>query len=165
MMNRTINENIRIIIMLLAITITLLPAGCGHTSTGADKGTGTPLFDFLKDRETAAFVRKFEKSSPVAVEIASFEHYDSGKYRQSKDEETIRAVFNALSEIKVLEKTGDSGSAYYMETIQYIFRMPNDKLIKFGFHEGDLIYKGQQRYRIEGYENLRSAFWISEKTE
>ncbi|MDR0841569.1 MAG: hypothetical protein LBN26_09370 [Christensenellaceae bacterium] len=142
--------------LALLFIAALLLAGCEGKPPQSKEGV--PLFDFLKDGATASFVRNFEKSFPISVGVASFEYADSGDYRKTTDAETIRAVFSALSDIRVFEKIGDSGTAYYMETIQYIFQLPNDKQITFGFHEGDLIYKEQQRYSIEGYYNLRAAF-------
>jgi hypothetical protein len=146
--------------LLLALCLGFSLTGCqGGLESDRPVGTdeGVPLFDFLKDRDIMSFAKNFEQDFPESADIVSFEYSDAGDYQSTTDEEAIRAIFAALSEIKVFEKTGDSGTAYYMETIQYVFHLPGGKQVKFGFDDGDLIYKEQQRYRIEGYGVLRDA--------
>ena len=150
----------RIIPLVLALSFIMMLAGCSArpSSTNTHKcsfkpGTGTPLFAFLDDPEVTAFAEGFETNFPEAVSVT---HYtvDGGKPYEVADEKTIRAVFEALSDMTVLGECSES--AHTDDDLFYQFFMDDGDTIYFEF-QSDCLMIDMRLYHLEGFDALWTA--------
>lgn len=164
----------QIIYILLAVMLCVLLAGCApflNMEGNPEPGTAEPglertfrdditLFVFyMNDPEIAAFVENFETDFPVSVSVR-YQTVAGGEPVTATDEQTIRAVFDALSNMMVVDEAGGGHTDDYLD---YYFTMQDGSTVGFTFQEGMLLDDRMMRYNVKGFRELEQAFpWYSE---
>ena len=151
----------RMLPFALVLAVIMILSGCGARTGNADThkcrfkpGSGTPLFEYLDNPEVTAFAEGFETNIPTSVSVT---HYmvDGGEPYEVTDEATIRAVFEALSNMTVLGECSES--AHTDDDLFYRFFMEDGSTIYFIFQNDCLMLNGAYLYHVEGFDALWEA--------
>lgn len=159
----------RILSIIPVAILCVLLAGCApflDTEGGPEPGNGLtrmpikmPLFDFYANEPgVTAFAENFETDFPVSVTV-QYSTVAGGEPVTVTDEQTIRAVFEALSNITVLD---EAGGGHTDDELDYYFTMQDGSTVGFTFQEGMLMDDRMMCYNITGFGDLQKAFpWHS----
>lgn len=116
---------------------------------------GVPLFEYLNDSALTAFAENIETDFPVSVTV----HHNGWAGRAphtATDPETIRAVFEALRGITVLDEWPTS--AHTDDELIYTFQMADGSTIQgFAFQDGMLLDEWMGLHELTGFNELQQA--------
>lgn len=116
---------------------------------------GVPLFEYLDDPALTAFARSFETNFPVSVSVRH-DGEAGGIPVTVTDPGTIRAVFEALRQMTVLDEWPVSG--HTDDTLYYYFDMAiSEEIYGFEFQDGMLLDGGLGLHEITGFDALQRA--------
>ncbi|MDR2940185.1 MAG: hypothetical protein LBV08_07690, partial [Clostridiales bacterium] len=118
----------------------------------ADLSAGTPLFEFIGE-QGLTFAENFESGFPVSVSVV-WDSFSGGTPITSTDENVIRSVFHALSEIRVMRK---NGGMHTDDELRYWFTMTDGSSFVCTFQEGKLIFDMGALYEITGFGAVTQA--------
>lgn len=114
----------------------------------------TTLFEFIGSEKLMTFAENFEENFPVSVSVL-YQSVDGGEPYYATDEATIRAVFEALSRMVVLEEAGWGHTDDYLN---YYFEMPDGSTIGgFSFQGGKYLGPRMNLYKVSGFSELYST--------
>jgi hypothetical protein len=154
---------LRLVALISTLVMTFALGGCQGSISGEIESTEKPiarvsLFEYIGD-DAAAFAERFEEDFPVSVSVRH-DTIASGYPYEVKDEETIRAVFEALKNMVVIS---DNGSAHTDDYLIYRFTTADGDQYSFEFQQGCYLGDGGGRLLgVEGFGALEAALSVPE---
>ena len=109
------------------------------------------LFEYINPG-AVEFAKNFEIDFPISVSVSQYT-VAGGTTVETKDQNIIRAVFNALHGITIL---GEGEPEHTDDHLIYTFIMEDGREFTFSFQQGCLLVRHQQ-IEINGFNMLTAA--------